>query len=89
MCAKYKGGCVTKTSPTESWGEQVTGDIKSTEVQKRGSQCLGEHEEGSVWLGWAAQTDSELQAMRKKREPLNATYIDTSKSSDFPGFPLL
>lgn len=48
MCANYKGGCVTKTPPTESWGKQVTGDIKSTEVQEKGGQRSGEHEEGSV-----------------------------------------
>lgn len=60
MGAKCTGGCVTKTPPTESWGQQVVGDVKSTEVQERGGQCSGEHEKGSVWLGWAAQADSEL-----------------------------
>lgn len=48
MCTE---GCVTKTPPTGSHGEQVSG--KSTEVQERGPQGTGEPEEDTVWLGWA------------------------------------
>ena len=66
MCAKFKGGCVTKTPPTESWGERVTGDIKSTEVQERG--------EGSVRLGWAARADSELASYEEEKGATEAMY---------------
>lgn len=40
MCTE---GCVTKTLPTGSRDEQVR--AKSTEVQERGPQGAGEHEE--------------------------------------------